>query len=105
LTKVTTAAGEVLAAVAGDGSVLPSELYDAADSRLGPGITRLQAVLLALAELTGTALDPLVADDAAVLLHAEHLVAKEGLLHLDAIKAARIELAESRRCAHPRHRL
>ena len=58
---------------------------------LRPGLTKLQAVICAVAELDGRPLDPFAFDDAAILLRCERLTS-EGVDVTEAIAAARREL-------------
>ena len=56
-----------------------------------PGLTKLQCVICAVAELDGQPLDPFAFDDAAILLRCELLIS-EGIDVTEAIAAARREL-------------
>ena len=56
-----------------------------------PGLTKLQCVICAVAELDGRPLDPFAFDDAALLLRCERLTS-EGVDVTEAIAAARREL-------------
>ena len=56
-----------------------------------PGLSKLQAVICAVAELEGTPLDPMGFDDAAVILRCERLI-REGVDVAEAIAAAGREL-------------
>ena len=56
-----------------------------------PGLTNLQCVICAVAELDGRPLDPFAFDDAAIILRCERLTS-EGVDVTEAIAAARREL-------------
>ena len=56
-----------------------------------PGLSKLQCVICAVAELDGQPLDPFAFDDAAILLRCERLTS-EGVDVTEAIAAARREL-------------
>ena len=58
---------------------------------LQPGLSKLQCVICAVAELDGQPLDPEAFDDAAVILRCERLI-REGIDVTEAIGAARREL-------------
>lgn len=58
---------------------------------LRPGLSKLQAVICAVAELEGTPLDPEGFDDAAVILRCERLI-REGVDAVESVAAARREL-------------
>jgi len=73
-------------------SEITTEMIAAAARRLWrPGLSKLQAVICAVAELDGRPLDPEGFDDAAVILRCERLI-REGVDVTEAIAAARREL-------------
>ena len=71
---------------------ITSEMIVVAARRLSrPGLSKLQAVICAVAELHDTPLDPDGFDDAAVILRCERLV-RDGVDVAEALAAARREL-------------